>query len=317
MTALFLKKEIFPCLFSKQAKGYRKIIPADLLLKDSWYGIYFKNAKIGYSHTQVTAAGKIEDVSYTITTQAFLNLSILGESQLVWLEGEANLKENHLLKDFIFLLRMGDQKFSVEGRCKSADKLLLKINTASGSLEQELTVPPDLMVASLFSPFNMLANLKQREQFIINFFNPVTQGIESARVRVLRREKLLASGVLSEALVIESDSQGFKTITWVDADKGDILRQETPLGWTVIKEPQLEAVNFVRHKTWEKRDLASALSIRTNLTLPAGVKYLKLSIRNLDPGFSIIRDERQRFLKRSPEETVLEINSFPLATEQT
>ncbi len=153
MMGLFIRREVFPYFFARETIGYRKIIPPDLLLKDSWYGIYFKEAKIGYSHTQITAVEKEKAASYIIRTQALVILSILGESQAIWVEAEADLDESHLLKDFSFLLRLGNQRFAVAGNRISPDKLSIEIDTGSDRIEQEISVPSDIVVASLFSPF--------------------------------------------------------------------------------------------------------------------------------------------------------------------
>lgn len=316
MMGLFIRREVFPYFFARETIGYRKIIPPDLLLKDSWYGIYFKEAKIGYSHTQITAVEKEKAASYIIRTQALVILSILGESQAIWVEAEADLDESHLLKDFSFLLRLGNQRFAVAGNRISPDKLSIEIDTGSDRIEQEISVPSDIVVASLFSPFNIVASLKPGESFTVNFFNPLARRIETTEIRVIKKDRITIAGVLSDALVIESEYQGFKTLSWIDAENGDILKQETPLGWRITKESQLEAMGFARERQGQPLDLAADLSVAADKTLPADIDYLKIRITNLDPGFCFMEDERQKLIERDLGEAILEITSFPFSEEE-
>jgi hypothetical protein len=317
MTVLFLKKELFPYFFAKEIRGYRKILPRDLLLQDSWYGIYFKEAKIGYAHTQIVVAEKKRASSYILTTQALLSLSILGEPQIIWLEAEANLDQAYLLKDFSFLLRLGHQKFMLQGHHTAGNRLHLKVATPAETTEREIIVPPDIVVGVLFSPFNILADLKQKERFGIIFFNPLTQKIEASEVQVLGKQRMSLADTVLDAFLIESSYQGSKTLSWIDADKGEILKQETPLGWKIIKEPQLEAMNFIRRGPSQGLDLALSLAVKSNISLPANLSYLRLRLKNLDPVFSLPQDNRQKLLQSDSKGAVIEIVSSVPAREKT
>ena len=74
--------------------------------------------------------------------------------------------------------------------------------------------------------------LKPGQQMSIRTMNPVTRQPATIVVRALRRETLMIEGEDRDATVLSVGYGGMDMLTWIGPE-GQLLRQETPLGWTL------------------------------------------------------------------------------------
>jgi hypothetical protein len=96
-----------------------------------------------------------------------------------------------------------------------------------------LDIPDDVVI---HSPMTALAvrNLDVGDYVKVQTFNPVTLAKETATVRALLRETITLDEGPVQATKLEIEYMGGRSHAWVD-DEGQLLRQETPIGWTLEK----------------------------------------------------------------------------------
>jgi len=68
-----------------------------------------------------------------------------------------------------------------------------------------------------------------------------------------------------DVLVIDTDFRGMTTTSWVTPD-GEVLREESPIGWELIREPQAQAL-ATTGATTPALDLLSTLAVPIDRTL--------------------------------------------------
>jgi len=81
LSFFFLFKEKF--LFFKHAPTFSSFIPSDLLIEDSWYGVYFQDNFVGFSHFFMKIQEVKEGGGYFLENKTRLNLPILGYTQTI------------------------------------------------------------------------------------------------------------------------------------------------------------------------------------------------------------------------------------------
>ena len=86
--------------------------------QEKWMGIYHHDQKVGYLHRQLipTASG------YQWTEQWRMKLQVMGTSQMVQTDVQANTDQHYALKDFSFRLRSSGTEFQVAGRVNVAEQ---------------------------------------------------------------------------------------------------------------------------------------------------------------------------------------------------
>ncbi|MEK7308554.1 MAG: transglutaminase-like domain-containing protein, partial [Nitrospirota bacterium] len=102
------------------------------------------------------------------------------------------------------------------------------------------------------------------------------------------REKIPVNGIAVEAFKISGDLNGVSYIMWVD-EKGNELKAESPLGFTLVAEPMEEAIKFYGSSS----DIIMQTAVPFDLELPDDVAYLKVKVRGVKFMELDLNSERQ------------------------
>ncbi|MFA5044198.1 MAG: hypothetical protein WC381_10595 [Kiritimatiellia bacterium] len=231
MTGWLIRYEAFPHWFMAAAPGYRALFKNGPLILDTWMQIEFRTNPVGYSHTWVDSDVASPGAAYTLHNQTVLNIELMGETHGVNVMCGATLDAGCELQKFYAVVSSGVYAARIDGRRTGDRVFTVRIRADSGEQTVTLTVPDDVV---LYSPATemALAGLKPGESLSLRVLDPVTLAISDVRVEALRREKLTLAGREQETTVLKMVYQGLETLSWMDP-AGRILRQETPLGWTM------------------------------------------------------------------------------------
>ena len=94
-------------------------------------------------------------------------------------------------------------------------------------------------------------------------------------LKILGKEKILFSGNKINVFKLKESYAGIETLAFV-SEGGEILKEEGPLGLTLLKETQEQALSGEWMKK-EKPDVAvtTAVSVNVPITNARGVKFLE------------------------------------------
>ena len=277
MMGWLVRCEAYPHLFAGFTPGYRALFKGNPLVFDTWFRIEFRGASIGYSHTWVDTDVKSFNAAYTLRNQTALNLRIMGQIHAVNVRVEAVLDENCEICEFYAVMSSGNYATRVEGRKTGAQTFSVRIGTPGAQREVTVNVPED---AILYSPMTemALAGLNPGETTNLRCFDPLTLTVLNVRVEALRKEGLKYAGREEKTTVLKVSCQGMDTLSWIDSS-GRILRQETPLGWTMTLLPAREAMS-TRQAALDSEDLLAAMAVSCagSLKDPRGSRRIKIRI---------------------------------------
>jgi hypothetical protein len=223
--------EAYPEWRTDAAAGYATLLGDDLLVADQWMLIRFGDDPIGYTHTSVNVDEAGTAQATIVDSHTVLLLNILGTPRRVRVRARAELDAGQALRRFSFTLSSHDYTLDLDGERAAPDAFDVTLRTGAVRERMRVAVPED---AVLYSPMADLAmrRLEPGQSMRIQAFNPVSLTTEPVMVRALRREPLVWRGAPREAVVLSAEVQGMEVLSWVDAD-GRLLRQTTPLGWTM------------------------------------------------------------------------------------
>ena len=149
---------------------FSSLIPQDLLIEDAWYGIYFQETFVGYSHFSMRVQDIKEGGGYSLKNTSHLKLPILGNVESLNLNFEARLLSNYDLKEAYLKIR--SKKYFFEGALKKikGKSYLLKTATPSQVIQKSISIKEEF-INSFFAPMP-LARTPLSKKVSFSFYDP-------------------------------------------------------------------------------------------------------------------------------------------------
>jgi len=245
--------------------------------QQEWLGIYFKGSKIGYAYRVV----KRFNQGYFLREIAEMRMRLMEEPKQVSLLTAARLDDRFRLENFQFKMVSVDSQWLIRGKVVG-DKMELAITVNRETTQQLIALKqrPQL-------PVNLMLYLTRREPLTVGksyrvpFFDPTSLSNDVLTIRVRGKERLTLGGETLEAYKLEESFKGMTHYVWVRAD-GTILKEEMPLGITLIREGREEALRGLPSQE-AQIDLISATAVEADRKLPhpRRLRYLKIRLRNV------------------------------------
>ncbi|MFH1093034.1 MAG: transglutaminase domain-containing protein [Candidatus Omnitrophota bacterium] len=290
--------------------AYKPFLSKNTLISDQWLGIYFNNSPVGFVHTSIEPYMIEKGVSgYRIVNRTWMNFLLLRKRNKVWFNAQAIVDENYRLNNFQFDLNSGLHTMNVQGQMLDARSLEVSI-TSQGSVSKKTIKLNDergVLIANIISPFSSFGELKVGKRYNLSVFNPFSLELESLQIRVSGKEFIEHDKKQVEAYVLKSDYRGLEQTAWVN-ENGEILREETGLGWVLVKGDANDVTNM--YKNMEKTDLelAEMVSVASNIILPEeGLSSLSLKISGIDDDFDL-KNQRQQVVLTTDGAKIITIN---------
>jgi Transglutaminase-like enzymes, putative cysteine proteases len=241
-----------------------------------WLGIYLKGEKVGYSTTKTKRVGE----SYEISEDSLMFLNTLGTKQRIESKIKSVVNQDYSLKSFDFSLLSGPATFFLHGEVMG-NALNLVMVSGKNTTRSSLPIKDIPFLSNTLKPYILSQGLKEGKKFNVPFFDPATLSSKEITIEVLGKEKILFSGNEISAYKLKESFAGIETLAFV-SEAGEILKEEGPLGLTLIKETQEQALSGEWMKK-EKPDVAvtTAVPVNVPITNARVVKFLKVRITNL------------------------------------
>lgn len=271
-----VRYEAFPGWFAHELPGYRGIFPGGPLILDSWMKISFQGRPIGYSHTAVDTDERAVESTYLVNNKTVLRLNVMGEVQKVSITAEAALDALYQLQRFYFAMSSGRYLVKVDGRRIGERTFVARMVTPAGSSSSKVDIPDDAVIYSPFLEMS-LGRLRPGQQLRVRTLDPASLSTSEVLVEATGREKLVVLGKEREATVLRLNFQGMETRAWIDAD-GQVLRQETPFGWTMEACTAEEAMALDLERGGADVDMlrAMAVPLKGGIADPRSCRELKI-----------------------------------------
>jgi len=293
MMGWFIRFEAFPGRFAHTLAGYRGLFPSGPLVLDSWMKIMFQDKPIGYSHTRMDTRDRDPTEQYKLRNYTVLQLNMLGQPQDIVVSSEAGLDVLYELQTFSFSLTSGRYTARVDGRRIGEHTFFARVMTAAGAKKLKVEIPSDVV---LYSPFleMSLGKLKPGQMLRVKTFDPASMTAADVVCRAIGREKKVVGGRERDTTVLSIEFQGLDTKAWM-TDDGEIVRQETPFGWTMEASTPEEALSL-KFASKGGGDILKAVAVPCigKLKRPEGCRQLRLRLSGTSTDVAQLASNRQK-----------------------
>ncbi|MBI3991188.1 MAG: transglutaminase domain-containing protein [Candidatus Omnitrophica bacterium] len=312
MMGIFIRREVILPIAPQGNFNYKRLIKEGLPLRQHWLGIYYQSEKVGFSTTAMDFYREKDFTGYAVRNHTFLRLTLLCRQNEVDLRAFLVLNNNFKLHEFNFNLKSGphimDFKGVVAGR-----RLDMEILSGGKKIQRSIEAGDEFLLSNTMTPFLILPQLEPGITYAVNILDPLTLGTGEAHIKIDKDKGFRFRGRAWDAYKVEVEYKGINTTSWV-TEEGDVLRQETPLGWILEMESPQEAVRLPFSGT--SPELLKALAVPSNVIIPnpRETRYLKIKLEGVDSDRFSIENARQKIIAPADSERVIEI--FAEGTEQ-
>ena len=203
-----------------------------------WRGVYYRGEKIGFTVSQTVPidGGEGPDESgFELQEDGQLQMALLGAHTITTLRTTARVNRAFELQSFEFSLDPGTGPIKIGGLVRDLD---LHISITSGGRTQSEV---RRLVERPMLTLNLVRRLADKgltpgslHQW--NVFDPATLRNAPVTVKVGEREIVRSANAPIPASRVEMEFVGLKTTAWI-TDTGEIVREESPLGFISVREP--------------------------------------------------------------------------------
>jgi Transglutaminase-like superfamily len=256
-------------------------------------GVFYRGARIGYIRERFTPLEK----GFRAEQTGELTLNLLGRERQVLMEGSAETGANNELRSFSFRLATssGRSPFEtlVNGKVEGSDlRLTIRSSGSERTDTRSITEP-------IVLPVNLYYTLASRDltpgkTYRLRLFDPMTLSDGEATVKVGELEIVRWGGREEEAHRLETTFAGLTTKAWVN-DRGEVLQEETPLGWTLMKEAPGSSLQASRSDGPVPDMIAMSAVPAIGFAGDSGhLQSATLSLLRFPEGFSALEGGRQK-----------------------
>ncbi|MCC6699873.1 MAG: transglutaminase family protein, partial [Candidatus Hydrogenedentes bacterium] len=288
MMGLLLRREVFvPHLSS------RELVPAQWseIPSDVWMAVFMSDgAQVGYMNVRTRPEPRDGEKGIAMSVLGRIRLSMLGDASEMLASGETWLSNAHGLRDFRFSVRSGGHDVKASGAIVGG---LLRAEITSGgeTYPVEFPIQNGLRLSSGFGVTH-LPTLEPGDEFMIDTFDPLSLSVSQARIECVGAEPITAMGRVVNARIITSTVSGIKSRAWID-EKGEVLRAETPMGFTIARVSEADAMKGLASSTVSDSFTQLAAVHPTGAAPFRGAQRMIVRFEDLGPGVSVPEDDIQ------------------------
>jgi hypothetical protein len=243
---------------------------------EEWMGVYFKGEKVGYAATITRRVGD----RYEISEHSVMRVTMLGEEQRIESKLKSLVKLDYSLDSVEFSLASGEVTFSLQGRMQGYE---LHLTVTSGGKAGETTLPLKEVpfVSSGIKSHVLAQGLSVGKQFRLPFFDPTTLSNSEMMVEVIKEEEMLKGSKHIRVFCLKESLKGIESSVWI-TEGGETLREESPMGFSLVKEDREKAVGG-RWAKGGQSDVVLTTSVPSDKPLgePRESRRLRVRLRNI------------------------------------
>jgi transglutaminase-like putative cysteine protease len=200
-----------------------------------WRGVYYRGEKLGFTVSQtVPVDGEGEEGGFELQEDGQLQMALLGAHTITTLRTTARVNRAFDLQSCLFCLVPGTGAVIISGVVLDLN-LHISITTAGKTRTEVRRLPERPMLA-----LNLVRRLADEGLMAgavhkWSVFDPATLRNAPVTVKVGDREIVRTAGTPIPAFRVEMEFIGLKTTAWI-TDTGEIVREESPLGFIIVRE---------------------------------------------------------------------------------
>ncbi len=282
MNAQLVRREVFLPRLPSGSTSIAASLTPDISYKEQWMGIYYEGQKVGYSSTTVNRVHGSDAPGYIILNRTFMVVKLMDNPLRVQFEGLLRTGVDFKMKDFSCWLRSAGHQIRIDGRLEG-DTLSLSVLSGSRVFRKKAKVSEDVNLSNSLTPLLYLPDLKTGVTYSVDILDPLSLATNKAKITVTGMEPYEYEGKQIDAFIVETEYQGVSFTAWV-SEGGEVLKETTPLGWTLLREDRDVASDFRADAVSFRQDIAKLLAVPSDLHIaePAQTREMKARVSGID-----------------------------------
>lgn len=233
MTGLFIKKQYFSRT-GAQGAGSEVLLDPEYRM-----GVYYGQERIGEFRFNSEPRAGSSQKGYRLVSSLHLKYAPVGEAHIT---GESFIDEKLCLQNFRYYLKyklkmFDEQDARLDGSLEKG-KLLLKVKWGRFERSFEMPAQEGISLYDPITPWIVGERFRAGQEYTINVLNRFTRTPQLAKVKVLRRKRIVFQGETIPGFEVEATVEDLKSSFWVGRD-GKVYRMESPLGFSLVREPAI------------------------------------------------------------------------------
>ncbi|MBI5248799.1 MAG: hypothetical protein HY912_04835, partial [Desulfomonile tiedjei] len=141
--------------------------------REAWYGMYFKDDKVGYSHFKIEPNGK----NFNIISDSVMRLTALKKTNEIKMKEKVAVQPDLTLISFESNVHMNNKDLHMVGKA-DGKKFIVDIEVEGEKLTREYPLEGKIFHSSAISLMPVLRGLRDGEKHSFGVFNAERQGLE-------------------------------------------------------------------------------------------------------------------------------------------
>ncbi len=306
MNAQLVRRELWLPSLPSAKVGIAGMLAPGIRFKEQWMGIYFNDEKVGYSHTVVNKFGGSLAPGYKVTNTTYMALNLLETPVKVHFQGSLHTDEEFKMRSFSSTLKSVGHKIRIDGEM-DGDELTVAVLTGNKVFRKKMKVNENLNMSNSLTPLLFLPNMEPGVTYSLDILNPISFSTSKAKIKVTGMEPFEYNGKEIDTYVVETEYEGLAFTAWV-TESGDVLKESTPMGWTLLREDRAVARDFKVKETAFRRDIASMIAVPSDIRIaePENTRKSEIFVSGVDLGLFELDGAGQRLV--DPETGLVRIN---------
>jgi hypothetical protein len=256
--------------------------------REAWYGMYFKEDKVGYSHFKIEPDGG----NFNIFSDSIMRLTALKKTNEITMKEKVVVQPDLRLISFDSKVHMNDKDLHMVGKTEG-NKFLVDVEVEGEKFHREYPVDGKLFHSSAISLMPVLRGLRDGEKYSFGVFNAERQGLEKVEQEIATVKG--EPGPHGAVWRVKNHYGKTPVFSWLDKKGLTVLEKARDGALITVLEDEAAAKQFLEKKTSAK-DLitdVSLIKVAESLPNPGKLRYLRLRVKGIDPSL-IAEDHRQR-----------------------
>lgn len=261
--------------------------PVSHLGREEWMGVYMNDSKVGWV---VSRTDELQD-GYHIVERTNLTLKVMGTEQTVKSLVDCYADTSYVLRRLSFEFSSGEYLLKLRGEMEGTS-LKYELISGNDTVQSELSLSEETYIPVSIEAVASKMGLAEGRMDSFDIFEPTTATLAKVRVMVEGEEEILLEGQSHRATRVAISLLGTRSRVWLDAD-GSVLREESPLGLTMLRERREEALKEEAVSKGVEILTLYAIPSNVNIPNPRKTSELKLRLTGAELEELELKDERQ------------------------
>jgi hypothetical protein len=238
-----LRFEAYPTWFTRTIDGYSGLLPENTLARESWAQVQIDGQPAGFVHNLYVLDDDGPVPIQEISTRMQMRVRILKQTQNIRIHSKIQLDRDYAPTYFHVTAATESFSIRVSGERIQKQRYAISMQSGENHTERTITIPDH---AVLYNPIyeSVLKDMKPGKALSIETLDPLTLETVKIVIKAGDAEIIESEGQNIKAIPLMSRWRGMEFRSWVDKD-GNFIKQETPLGWTIVAATQEEAMQAI------------------------------------------------------------------------